>query len=736
VPDQPEPSISGSNIDSSIIAEAADVLTDLPQWQLGSTRWLEVEHQLEAMAQAVRSGTADDLLLAVARLEALSPNRVARLGDPLVGPPPPTVLLLRNRLIHTVGLTDLAPGRGPGRGPAPDSPVATRPEMVQHYFAPIDGPAADLAYRQLVGVWNRCQQELGTSISIPALGLPADPPASLDLVSAAPSIAAMRNRENSIQAILYREHDVLGLSVLCAPAPGLVSDGWPALERLWAGVATADTHALLGEVTLYLGLTADPDAAGSVPMAGCMIRELSEVDPLAGRRRLLVLAGPGSDDQLSAWAWSRGDAAPAPFTRYLLQASKVRYEARIRGGAEASLRPASDRGSRELTDLITRLDDLRLTTDVARRNMAALLGPVPRQGFVETDAALADWLVDQVTTDITYLVNERQRAAHGSARRGPGSGGPPTTPTFGLVTALPEELAAMRLLVNDSVEHSVAGDRVSYVSGTMPSADPDTPHTVVLGLLVDTANDASAQAVAHLVRSYPSIDQVIMVGIAAGVPAPHNPGRHVRVGDIIAATWGIVAYDHIVDRPTGPELRQDFPLPSPLLAHRARMLAANEILGQRPWEPLLDRITSAAAEFARPAPEADRLYAGDGRGAPEVAHPDLVADRRRAGRPKVHYGSIGSADRSLRNAANRDALANRFGVCGMEMEGKGLGFATFLSGREWFMVRGVSDYGDSHLDKVWRPYASAVAAAYVAALLARCPPLSAHGGHTGATTGA
>jgi nucleoside phosphorylase len=199
---------------------------------------------------------------------------------------------------------------------------------------------------------------------------------------------------------------------------------------------------------------------------------------------------------------------------------------------------------------------------------------------------------------------------------------------------------------------------------------------------------------------------------------------------------GIIPYDHIIDTPQGPELRQVFPRPSALLTHRAKMLEADELLGHRPWETLLDTMTSTFPAFDRPAAETDRLFASDDEDADEIAHPDPTRSGHRPGRPKVHYGRIGSADTSMRNTTSRDQVAARYAVRAIEMEGRGVGTAAFASGREWFVLRGISDYADSRVNRVWRPYAAAVAAAYVAALLAQCPSIDPHGGHTHGAGGA
>jgi len=350
--------------------------------------------------------------------------------------------------------------------------------------------------------------------------------------------------------------------------------------------------------------------------------------------------------------------------------------------------------------------------------------PFPGICPFDDDGEWAVW-VDSVLAD-DVLSNAHRRAPHFVA-----CASAPRQPVIGLVTALPEEFAAVASLVDEVEEWHVAGDPAGYVCGTIPSALPGRPHPVVLTLLTETGANWAATAVANMLRSFESVDQVLMVGIAAGVPAPGDPHRHVRLGDIVVATWGIVDYDHVVDRPGGVTLRQGFPQPSALLAQRVKGLAAGELQGRRPWEDDLAVLLDRLPAFARPDPTSDRLYARDTATARPLRHPDPQASGHRDGMPKVHEGLIGSANRSLRNAARRDELAREFDLRAIEMEGSGIGSSAFAGGRDWLVVRGISDYGDQRLGRLWRPYASAVAAAYTRALLRRCPPITPHGGHVG-----
>jgi nucleoside phosphorylase len=304
----------------------------------------------------------------------------------------------------------------------------------------------------------------------------------------------------------------------------------------------------------------------------------------------------------------------------------------------------------------------------------------------------------------------RQQAGHGA--RVP-------APVFGILTALPEEFAAVRSFIEDPRRVNVEDDRADYVIGTMPSAEGGRAHTVVLTMLGDTGNDAAACASTNLLRSYRSVRCLLVAGIAAGVPAPGRPEQHVRLGDIVVAR-GIVEYDRVREKDDGPVFRRTFPPPSPLLERRARLLRAGEMTGDRPWEGLLTAQAHRFPGFGRPPESADVVYSSDGSYG-RIPHPDMTLSGHRHGQPKLHRGLIASGDRSLRSARKRDEIAARYDVLAIEMEGKGIGNTGFYEGVEWFTVRGISDYGDLHVTPAWRNYAAMAAAAYVRALLAVTP---------------
>ena len=277
----------------------------------------------------------------------------------------------------------------------------------------------------------------------------------------------------------------------------------------------------------------------------------------------------------------------------------------------------------------------------------------------------------------------------------------------------------MRSFIDNPRRANVEDDRADYIIGTMPSADRGRAHKVTLTMLGETGNDAAVSACTNLLRSYPSVRCLLMAGIAAGVPDPGRPERHVRLGDIAVAR-GIAEYDSAREKADGPVPRRTFPPPSPLLARRARLLQAGEMTGDRPWEDLLAAQTRRFPRFGRPPESTDVVYSSDGSDR-QLRHPDIALSGHRPGQPKVHSGLIASGDRSLRSARKRDEIAASHGVLAIEMEGKGIGNTGFYEGVEWFTVRGISDYGDRHVTPTWRSYASMAAAAYVRALLTVTP---------------
>jgi nucleoside phosphorylase len=79
----------------------------------------------------------------------------------------------------------------------------------------------------------------------------------------------------------------------------------------------------------------------------------------------------------------------------------------------------------------------------------------------------------------------------------------------------------------------------------------------------------------------------------------------------------------------------------------------------------------------------------------------------------VHRGTIASADLVLKDGSKRDLLGQEYGVLCFEMEAAGA-----LSDFPCLVIRGISEYCDSHKNDQWHGFA---AAAYARQLFFHMP---------------
>lgn len=106
----------------------------------------------------------------------------------------------------------------------------------------------------------------------------------------------------------------------------------------------------------------------------------------------------------------------------------------------------------------------------------------------------------------------------------------------------------------------------------------------------------------------------------------------------------------------------------------------------------------------------DSLHVGDGSctGCDETA----VVSRLDRVEPCVHFGLIGSGSQIMRSAEMRDNLRNGRNILCFETEAAGL-----MDNFPCLVIRGISDYADSHKNDFWQGYAAITSAAYAKDLL-------------------
>lgn len=289
---------------------------------------------------------------------------------------------------------------------------------------------------------------------------------------------------------------------------------------------------------------------------------------------------------------------------------------------------------------------------------------------------------------------------------------------FGIVTALPKEFAAMRMMLEHPREIKIEEDPNEYIVGSIPALDGGDGHGVVLTLLKDMGTNAASSAATNLSRSFRHVGDVLMVGIAGGAPNVDKPDEHVRLGDVVVCdTKGVLQYDDIKLETKLVKLRDNPVSPSAILHGRVRMLEAGRLAGERPWEKYIPR-ASGLEHAARPDESTDVLFSSADPSIP-IPHPNDPT--RRSGFPKIHYGRIGSANTLLKNPVVRDLLREQANIRAFEMEGSGIADGAWQAKQGYLVIRGICDYCDSAKGDAWQAYAAVAAAAYARALIESVP---------------
>jgi predicted nucleotide-binding protein len=364
-------------------------------------------------------------------------------------------------------------------------------QLVAHAFAATSGPGADAACRSAEEVWQGLEPLFAMTAPIAGTGLPARFPGPAVLREAVAAggeaaLAARQRPDGTVAAVLRLHHDVLNLSVGLAPpeasSPSPEGDWpwWRNLDFQWNLLIAPHARNLLGEARLFLtridagtaigeadpalyaaltcllpatdaGAAAGGARAGVAFPGGFAVWETTAQPDARATRRLVIPVLPDADPQASAWAWSRSDTAIPPLARYLLHASKIRYELRVwerdsqarqlresLDGLGAELRRAGTRDPATLELLRLRQMDavflradllaLRQTVQIAADNLGRgldLASLATEGSMFADDVAVARWLLERLEDEAAYLAIASDRAGQLLAALPPASWAPP-----------------------------------------------------------------------------------------------------------------------------------------------------------------------------------------------------------------------------------------------------------------------------------------------------------------------
>jgi nucleoside phosphorylase len=310
--------------------------------------------------------------------------------------------------------------------------------------------------------------------------------------------------------------------------------------------------------------------------------------------------------------------------------------------------------------------------------------------------------------------------------------------TVGWISALPLERAAAIAMLDEQ--------HVKPLDFTQPHTDSNSytwgrigVHNVVITSLaagVYGTTSAATTAMAML-SSFPYIRIGLMVGIGAGITRPEQ-GFDIRLGDIAVSqpdgrSGGVIQYDfqkakpdHLIEfkgslnRPPEILLKALADLKSQHELYVPRLIDyARDCVKHRP------RMAKAGQfGYVYQGAENDRLFQSSydhvhGRDC-ENCDPiqEIPRTNRESTDPEIHYGVIASGNTMIKDATTRDSILRHIEeecIC-FEMESAGL-----MNNLPCLVIRGISDYADSHKNDRWQRYAALVAAAYAKELLGVVP---------------
>lgn len=351
-----------------------------------------------------------------------------------------------------------------------------------------------------------------------------------------------------------------------------------------------------------------------------------------------------------------------------------------------------------------------------------------KHGKLAALAAQVNRTPDQLVDDIVVVVQDGKGAADWAVRAGllPASslatqkeGREMSLPRVGIITALPEEFDAVRVMLKGEKRHRTPGPGAGheYLLGVIPSLREGV-HQVVLAQTMRMGNNSAAIRASKLLADFPSIDRIIMCGISGGVPNPAKVDEHVRLGDIVVSNGqGVIQYDFGKQALAAFDHRHAPRPPSASLLEAVQVLEQDRLAGKRPWEGYF-RDGLALRSIAKPPDSSDVVL---DKNEEPVPHPPYSGPL-----PRIFHGPVASANCVQGDYRKRDRLRDLFRIKAVEMEGSGIADASWEYEKAGYLiVRGPCDYCDdrnkeSQTDK-WKPYAAMAAAAYTRALLEVIP---------------
>lgn len=299
------------------------------------------------------------------------------------------------------------------------------------------------------------------------------------------------------------------------------------------------------------------------------------------------------------------------------------------------------------------------------------------------------------------------------------------------------ELLPARLMLDEEHEppqYNTHYDENTYLFGSINN------HAVVIATCPQgrTGNVNAGRLTFAMFKTFREIRMVLLVGIGGGIPSPHisaDSSKNVHLGDVVVGHPGD-SKPACIYHESGRSKVNEFEITSKVqdpdwrLTNALAILTSDHGMKKTTFNDQLARLQrhENGSRFAHPGLEHDKLFKAaychtggyysrcvDCDPRELVSRPQRTLDDQHTF--VFHLGRIATGNAVIQNAKQRDEIGTRCdGALCVEMEAAGVD-----AGRPCLVIRGISDYADSHKSDVWRNYAAGKAAAFARELLYKVP---------------
>ncbi|KAI7912767.1 kinesin light chain [Pyricularia oryzae] len=257
-----------------------------------------------------------------------------------------------------------------------------------------------------------------------------------------------------------------------------------------------------------------------------------------------------------------------------------------------------------------------------------------------------------------------------------------------------------------------------------------------------TGNVNAGRVTGSMFKTFSSIRMAVLVGIGGGVPRAQpsdDPTENVHLGDVVVGWPGdggpaCIYYDSGRWHTDGEfEVLGTINRPDQVLLNALGKLVSDHEMDRSTFDVHRKRLLQSKhnRKFTFPGLQRDQLFNASYQHAGILKNKCASCDSSQlVQRPErteeeatgfiFHRGRIATGNAVVKDGERRDQIRDQCnGALCIEMEAAGVD-----AGRPCLVIRGISDYADSHKGDVWRSYAAGNAAVFARELLSKIPPSS------------